>query len=135
MLLHVSQLGGWLGFDELCLTGDLMDSPDLEGWGVQPPGQDQEEGSYPRRSVTRGWPPHHRRLNQDSQEQEQQATFEYGSREADAAAQKLKSLGAIVYPPGNKAAIDWGILAGEGSLPYLSHLMRHFMHALGSTVV
>ncbi len=35
--------------------------------------------------------------------------FEYGSREA---AQKLQSLGTMVYPPGNKAAIDWGILAG-----------------------
>lgn len=38
--------------------------------------------------------------------------FEYGSWEADQAAQKLQSLGTMVYPPGNKAAIDWGILAG-----------------------
>ena len=37
---------------------------------------------------------------------------QYGSPEADAAVQKLQSMGATVYPPGNKDAIDWGALAG-----------------------
>lgn len=37
---------------------------------------------------------------------------QYGSPEADAAVQKLQSMGATVYPPGNKDAIDWGVLAG-----------------------
>lgn len=43
---------------------------------------------------------------------EEEERFEYGSRQADAAAKKLQSLGTLVYPPGNKQAIDWGILAG-----------------------
>ncbi|KAL3159723.1 hypothetical protein ABBQ38_010129 [Trebouxia sp. C0009 RCD-2024] len=38
--------------------------------------------------------------------------FEYGSRRADQAAQKLQSLGAMVYPPTNQETFDWGILAG-----------------------
>ena len=38
---------------------------------------------------------------------------QYGSPEADAAVQNLQSMGATVYPPGNKDAIDWGALAGE----------------------
>ncbi|DBA82674.1 TPA: hypothetical protein ACH3X1_006917 [Trebouxia sp. C0004] len=50
-------------------------------------------------------------LQGQSQETEEEK-FEYGSWEADQAAQKLQSLGTMVYPPGNKAAIDWGILAG-----------------------
>lgn len=49
------------------------------------------------------------RNNPQSQEE---VTFEYGSKEADQAAKKLQELGAMVYPPGNKAAIDWGMLAG-----------------------
>ena len=42
---------------------------------------------------------------------------EYGSREADQAAQQLQSLGAIVYPPGKGGTFDWGILAGAAQLP------------------
>lgn len=38
--------------------------------------------------------------------------FEFGSREADQAAQKLQSLGAMVYSPGKEGTFDWGILAG-----------------------
>ena len=59
-------------------------------------------------------------LNQRSQPQaEEKEKFEYGSRQADAAAKKLQSLGTLVYPPGNKQAIDWGILAGNGQHPQL----------------
>ncbi|KAL3157699.1 hypothetical protein ABBQ32_012133 [Trebouxia sp. C0010 RCD-2024] len=38
--------------------------------------------------------------------------FEYGSRRADQAAQKLQSLGAMVYRPTNQDTFDWGVLAG-----------------------
>ena len=40
---------------------------------------------------------------------------DYGSSQANAAVKKLEKLGAIVYPPGEKGAVDWGLLAG---LPY-----------------
>ncbi len=49
---------------------------------------------------------------QGQSHESQEEKFEYGSWEADQAARKLQSLGTMVYPPGNKAAIDWGILAG-----------------------
>ena len=38
---------------------------------------------------------------------------DYGSLEANRAVKKLEHLGAIVYPPGNKEEVDWGLLAGE----------------------
>lgn len=37
---------------------------------------------------------------------------DYGSPQANAAVQRLEKLGAVVYPPGSKDAVDWGVLAG-----------------------
>lgn len=39
-------------------------------------------------------------------------SYDYGSPAANAAAQKLVSMGCIIHPPGNAAAVDWGTLAG-----------------------
>lgn len=56
---------------------------------------------------------HHRQVNTNSaQPPEEEKKSEYGSREADQAAKQLQDLGAMVYPPGNKDTIDWGMLAG-----------------------
>lgn len=52
------------------------------------------------------------RFDGPSPPEEAEETFEYGSRRADQAAQKLQSLGAVVYPPKNQDTFDWGILAG-----------------------
>ena len=57
---------------------------------------------------------------------------QYGSPEADAAVQKLQSMGATVYPPGNKDAIDWGALAGgvqQGPGTPLCTAVRHLFLA------
>ena len=75
--------------------------------------QDQQSPSVHRPGRLR--PHRHQHQRQEQREEK----FEYGSREADQAAQKLQSLGAMVYPPGNKTAIDWGILAG--GLQYAIH--------------
>lgn len=57
--------------------------------------------------------PHHRQANNSrARPPEEEEKFEYGSREADQAAKQLQDLGAMVYPPGNKDTIDWGMLAG-----------------------
>ena len=37
---------------------------------------------------------------------------DYGSATANAAVKRIEKLGASVYPPGNKDAVDWGVLAG-----------------------
>lgn len=56
--------------------------------------------------------------------EEEERVYEYGSQQADQAAQKLQSLGAMVYPPGNKDTIDWGILAGAVMLESCSALVK-----------
>jgi hypothetical protein len=38
---------------------------------------------------------------------------DWGSNAAVAAVQKLRSMGAQVFPPGSKEKFDWGVLAGE----------------------
>ena len=48
--------------------------------------------------------------------EEEERVYQYGSQQADQAAQKLQSLGAMVYPPGSRETIDWGILAGAAVL-------------------
>ena len=37
----------------------------------------------------------------------------FGIQRANQAVQELENLGAIVYPPGNKAEVEWEDLAGE----------------------
>ena len=77
--------------------------------------QDQQ-GLPASRQRPRLTPRQQQRQPLQGHEQEEEK-FEYGSREADQAAKKLQSLGAMVYPSGNKAAIDWGILAGQHHSP------------------
>ena len=86
-----------------------------EGQEMHQQPQDQHGLPAPRHRP-RLTPRHHQRQPLQGLEQEEEK-FEYGSREADQAAQKLQSLGAMVYPPGNKAAIDWGVLAGQHYSP------------------
>lgn len=74
-----------------------------------------------------------KRLLQGQVPAEAPTESQYGSPEADAAVQKLQSMGATVYPPGNKDAIDWGVLAGEvqpgpGTAPCTA--VRHLLLAL-----
>jgi hypothetical protein len=59
-----------------------------------------------------------RRCSQGAQSYGQEAAtsnehwVDFGSPQANAAVKKLEKLGAIVYPPGNKDSVDWGLLAG-----------------------
>lgn len=41
-----------------------------------------------------------------------QVEADYGSKQANEAVKQLQQLGAIVYPPGEKREVDWGLLAG-----------------------
>ena len=54
---------------------------------------------------------------QGTAEDEVEEKHEFGSREADQAARKLQELGAIVYPAGDKQAVEWGMLAGSLLIP------------------
>ena len=79
-------------------AGELHESVDGDGQ-VYPPSATQ---------LPRG----RRQVQRRTADEAVEEKFEYGSREADQAAQKLQSLGAMVYPPGKEGTFDWGILAG-----------------------
>mmetsp|Transcript_2765 Transcript_2765/g.6076 ORF Transcript_2765/g.6076 Transcript_2765/m.6076 type:complete len:500 (+) Transcript_2765:127-1626(+) len=48
-------------------------------------------------------------LNEQQQQQEEEV---WGSKKAVQAVRQLRSMGAQVFPPGNKEVMDWGVLAG-----------------------
>ena len=54
----------------------------------------------------------HGDLRADQVAKSDQAEQRQKERKAKEAATKLQELGAIVYPPGDKQAVEWGILAG-----------------------
>ena len=61
----------------------------------------------------------------------QEEEFEYGSKEADQAVEKLQELGAIVHPPGNKDSIDWGMLAGITTIQPFMFIISQINSAFG----
>lgn len=50
--------------------------------------------------------------------------IDYGSSEANEAVKQLQQLGAIVYPPGLKGEVDWGLLAGDQLFADLESQLR-----------
>ena len=64
----------------------------------------------------------HGDLQADQAARKLQAEQRQKERKAKEAATKLQELGATVYPPGDKHAVEWGILAGRQLLkngPYM----------------
>lgn len=58
-----------------------------------------------------------------------QVQVDYGSLQANEAVKQLQQLGAVVYPPGEKKEVDWGLLAGQSAgcptfLPQASSLQN-----------
>lgn len=64
-----------------------------------PDGEQQPQQQLPQQDLTGDWG-----------DQQQPAKPDPSA----AAMQKLQALGAIVYPPKDKAEFDWDVLAGEG---------------------
>ncbi|KAA6425260.1 MAG: 26S protease regulatory [Trebouxia sp. A1-2] len=93
---------------------DRPGEPDSPTYGNRRTGEQagDAQGFPAERRRPRLMPGQQRRQPLQGPPEREEEKFEYGSQEADQAAQQLQSLGTMVYPPGNKAAIDWGILAG-----------------------
>lgn len=55
---------------------------------------------------------------------------DWGSQSAAAAVKKLQAMGAQVFPPGSKAEVDWGVLAGESQLCFMLYLYITLVHPI-----